>query len=100
MTSVIVEQNPVFVENMRYLWLHDPELARKLDAISDESRVELESTRSGDLTAVLTDSEGRKVYLHSRYEPIVEAQRLISGLEGDEPYCYIVGGFRISLSFA
>ena len=79
MNSVIVEQNPVFVENMRWLWLHDPELARKLDAISDEGRVELEPTRSGDWTAALTDSDGRKVYLHSRYEPIVEAQRLIAG---------------------
>ncbi len=87
--------NHMYVHNMRALWRCDPELAIRIDAVADDARIAVESTRSGEFTARMTTSDGKSIYLHSRYDPKAEARSLIEGVEIDEKYCFVVRGFGL-----
>src|SRR5580658_886973 len=78
--------------NLSALWLNNPELAAELEALPEPPEYSTEPARSGDLTLWRYTSDGRKVYLHSRFEPADEAHRLIAGLnvEGKSVF-YILG---------
>ncbi|MDB5327044.1 MAG: hypothetical protein JWM57_2613 [Phycisphaerales bacterium] len=73
----------VLAENLAALWAIDPCLARMLEAVSDDETIVLEPTRSGDRTAACRCEDGTSVYLHSRYDPKVEAERQISKIDGE-----------------
>lgn len=87
--------NELFVHNMRALWRSDPALALKVDAVPDEERHALIKTKSGHHTARLSTTDGVQVYLHSRYDPIVEAERLVAEVDVDENYCFVVVGLGL-----
>ncbi len=82
----------LFLGNMRALWQRDPQLALRLDAIHDDQRVPLQATRSGAWTAVRATPSGADVYLHSRYDPVAEANRLVDAVDTDDKYCFVVSG--------
>ena len=84
--------NELFVHNMRMLWRRDPELAARVDAVCDDERLPLEPTRSGAHTVRMATPGGPAVYLHSKYDPHSEAERLADTLEVEDRYCFVVSG--------
>lgn len=102
-TSLAIEDSPqrIFLTNMQALWRQDPDLARQVDAIEDDQRPPLEKTRSGEFTTQLAPANGSTgdssspIYLHSRYDPVKEAQQLVSQLEQDEKYTTVVCGLGL-----
>lgn len=89
-----------FLRNMAALWRTDPELALKLDEIDDVERVPLEPTRSGHWTASMPTSDGRSVWLHSRYDPVKEAATRAEAVPLEDKFCFMVGGFGLGYDVA
>lgn len=87
--------NEMFLHNMRALWRCDPQLALRVDAVHDAERLPLEETRSGSWTAQATAGDGSRAYLHSRYDPIAEAQRFVASIPIEEKFCFVVAGFGL-----
>ena len=85
----------LFIRNMRPLWRCDPQLALRVDAVCDNDRLPLEPTRSGHWTAQATTPQNAMCYLHSRYEPIREAERMADGVEIEDKYCFVISGMGL-----
>lgn len=67
-----------YLKNLSALYAADAELAADIDAIPFRQLPELEPTRDGHLTMRITSDEGRRIYVHSRYRPVEEAEALIA----------------------
>lgn len=80
---------------MRLLWRFDSELAYRVDAIEDDERLATESARSGAVTAKVAPANGPPVYLHSRHDPIAEAQAWAQSVTVDGTYCFILCGLGL-----
>ncbi len=87
--------NELFLHNMRALWRCDPTLALAIDAVDDDERIPLETTKSGHWTARLPAADGSWVYLHSRYDPQAEADKFIASVPTQEKYCFVVCGLGL-----
>lgn len=96
-SPVIVDpvDQDVFVRNMRLLWRFDAELAYRVDAIHDEERIPVETARSGALTAKVAAPGGPSVYLHSRHDPVAEAETWAKGVPIDGTYCFVLCGLGL-----
>lgn len=84
-----------YVKNLRALWRVDPRLAYVIDDWGEPRDVHVEPSRSGPCTAWVSDAQGRRVYLHSRYDPTDEADRLVAGVQGTDARCYVVFGLGL-----
>lgn len=85
----------VYLRNMSLLWRFDPQLALRVDSVADSARLPLEPTRNGHWTAQIASADGSPLYLHSRYDPEVEAERFAEGVTIDEHFCFVIGGFGL-----
>jgi len=96
---------------MRALCDHAPRLAQLIDQVDELDFVPLEPTRDGGLTCRLTGPQGEPVYLHSRYDPVREADRWAEGIEvqaqaqtnpqeDQPPMCFFVDGFGLGYHVA
>jgi hypothetical protein len=81
------------VRNLAALWAVEPRLARELEALPDGPYT-IVSSRSGPPTVVI-ESAGRDVYLHSRHEPVDEANRLVAHVDFDERIAFFIHGFGL-----
>ncbi len=89
------DQHAIYARNMAELWRHDPALAMVIDAIPDDKRPEIQDTRSGQKTVAIASGDRRPVFLHSRYDPVKEAEQLVGGVVTDDQFCFVVGGFGL-----
>ncbi|MCH7992835.1 MAG: DUF115 domain-containing protein [Planctomycetes bacterium] len=87
--------NDLFLHNMRALWRVDASLALQVDAIDDDDRLPVEQTKSGEWTVRLAAADGRMTYLHSRYDPVSEAQRYAASIEMEGKFCLVVTGLGL-----
>src|SRR5687768_16123320 len=71
---VLAEGAPL-VKNLGALWATDPEVAAEVEEELMRGVYEVEQSKSGAATLAL-EAEGRKIYLHSRHQPVDEARRL------------------------
>jgi len=94
------------VANMRALCESSPRLAVQIDAVDELDLLSCQETRSGAVTCQLPGSAGTAVYVHSRYDPVREAERWADGVEDlaaqqeskdgwQAPMCYVVDGFGL-----
>ncbi len=88
-----VNQN--FLDNMARLWRHDPRLALAVDELPVEAALDVLPSKKGPLTAVATARDGRKLFLHSRYDPEQEALDFCKSLGKSEAYCVILSGLGL-----
>lgn len=65
----------------------------KLKFLKSESKLEPEKTKSGDFTLKL-DS----IYLHSKYDPVLESRRLVQNLKVEENSLYLFFGAGLGYS--
>ncbi|MCH7992938.1 MAG: motility associated factor glycosyltransferase family protein [Planctomycetes bacterium] len=87
--------NDMFLHNMRALWRADPRLALRVDAIDDDDRIPLEPTRSNAATATVTTPDGKNIYLHSRFDPVDEAEKFAASIATEEKYCFVMFGMGL-----
>lgn len=81
-----------YLANLRSLYRRDAELATRLDALPFAALPPLEPTRDGRFTARVAADDGQPVYLHSRYEPLPEAARLLDALPPTENPAFVLLG--------
>lgn len=92
---VLPDDSPL-LRSMTALWVAEPGLARQLESLEPASGAyTLEPARSGEPTLALPTPEGRRIYLHSRYQPSDEAARQIDGIDVTEAGAYYVQGFGL-----
>lgn len=89
-------KDDLYVRNMAALFRVDGRLAQRIDECDDDGSVAVEPSRQGLPTAAMrVDGADRPVYLHSRVDPVAEAERFAAGVKVDDDFCYIVGGFGL-----
>ncbi len=102
----IIQPESPYLANMAAMWDLWPELAQQIENVSDEDCLECVKTRSGDFSCQVLGEKGEPVYLHSRYDPVKEANRWADGVvqkakeqqdadTGRIPICYMVDGFGL-----
>ncbi len=87
--------NQVFLNNMAQLWRRDPKLAQRIDEVPPDASLEVQPSRKGPPTASVTTDDGRKLFLHSRYDPETEALEFCGSLERTEAFCVVLAGFGL-----
>jgi hypothetical protein len=89
--------------NLAALWATEPRLAEAVEASLEQDGYRLEPSRSLKPTLCVPASSGRQAYLHSRYEPVKEAEQLIESIDPAEKTCfYVLGlglGYHLELLF-
>ncbi len=77
----------ILIDNINILKSAYPSIWNRLKPLEDtmdNSLFQIEETRRGDKT-ICIEKDNRKLYLHSRYNPIREAEAIIEEYEGMEP---------------
>lgn len=87
--------NSIFLANMAALWRQDPRLAQQIDDLPFEAGLTTEPSKAGPLTASAQTSDGRRIYLHSRYDPQREAREFVQRLEREEAACVVLCGLGL-----
>jgi hypothetical protein len=84
------------VANLAAMWAVDPVLAARLEGELEREPYPVEPSKSGAPTLARSCGEGRRLYLHSRHQPIEEARRLIDAAEGvGQRAVFIIHGFGL-----
>jgi hypothetical protein len=91
---VLPDDSPL-VANLGALWAVDAALARQVEAVLDEKAYPVEPSKAGPATLSLTLPDGKRIYLHSRHQPVEEAKRLIETPELAEKSVFCVQGLGL-----
>src|SRR5450432_573509 len=85
-----------YLKNMAALWATEPKLARAIEGLGDSTtQYQVEHSKSGEPTLKVQTPDGRSVYLHSRYQPVEEAAKLIEPVHTGEVVAFYVQGFGL-----
>ncbi|HEX4794094.1 MAG TPA: 6-hydroxymethylpterin diphosphokinase MptE-like protein [Humisphaera sp.] len=92
-----------YLKNLAALWTAHPALAAQIEAIEIPAGYRVEPSKAGVPTLAAPTADGRTVYLHSRYEPLAEATKLVEPAKTDTNLVfYVFGcglGYHIKLLF-
>lgn len=81
---------------MAALFRVDARLAQRLDEVVEDQSVVVEpSKRSGPTAALRVEGSDRPVQIHSKIDPVSEAQRLADSVEIEKSFCFVVCGFGL-----
>ncbi|MGE5612521.1 MAG: motility associated factor glycosyltransferase family protein [Bacillota bacterium] len=94
-TRFILPETSLLLANLAALWAADPGLAAALEPILATEPYPVELSKAGLPTIALPDASGRRIYLHSRYQPVDEAKRLADTVDFDEKTAFCVHGFGL-----
>ena len=90
--------------NLAALWWADGKLAAELEALGDEPEYPTETARNGRATLTLPTSAGKRLLLHSRFEPEIEAGKFVENVPvEDKSLFYILGlglGYHLQSLFS
>jgi hypothetical protein len=84
-----------FFANLAALWAHDQKLAAAIEALDSLHSYRVEPSKAGVPTLAMPTDDGKTIQLHSRYQPLEEAARLIDPLPLDECVAFHVHGFGL-----
>lgn len=84
-----------YLENLRALWSADAELARTIESLPDAAGYRVEASKSGFPTLAVAGENQRVRYLHSRYDPVGEAQTLVESITTDGIGVFFVHGLGL-----
>lgn len=88
----VAESTSFLEQNLAALWGRDPELAARVERVADVStRYTVTTARDGQPTLSLYADGGRAVQMHSRYEPLAEARKLVDRLSLDGLAVFVFG---------
>ena len=91
---VLPEGSPL-PRNLAALWAVDAALARRVEVLLDEAGYPVEPSKAGPPTIALDAPDGKRIYLHSRHQPVEEAKRLIDTPELREKSVFCVQGLGL-----
>ena len=78
--------------NLAALWALDAKLAERIEALHPAEPYAITPSKSGAPTVAVPTVDKRTTFLHSRYEPVAEAKRLVDTLEiSDQIIFYVFG---------
>ncbi len=89
--DVPAEARSLFLRNMAALWRTDAPLAQKLDDLPDSLLSGLERSKAGPPTISVESSDGRTVWLHSRYDPVKQAEQLALSVDDKKVTIILTG---------
>ena len=85
----------VYLKNLAALYSVNCHLARRIDSTFSIPDYKTEPSKSGEPTIAITTADGKKIYLHSRYEPVAEAKSLADSIAQDEKFVLFIMGFAL-----
>ncbi len=91
-----------YVANLAALWNVDPALARALEEAEDAGGFVVEASKAGPPTLAVRRADGRVCQLHSKYDPIAEAQKLLESVKTESLAFYLLGvglGYHLEMLF-
>jgi hypothetical protein len=91
----VLPDDAPLLRNLAALWASEPNLARAVESDLETEGYLLEPSKSGLPTVRVQTSDGRTTYLHSRYEPVREAEKLIESIEVERKTTFYVLGFGL-----
>jgi hypothetical protein len=94
-TRFILPADAPYLNNMAALWTVDPALAQAIEATEGQPSYRVEKSRSGAPTVSVPTTDGRTLYLHSRYEPVEEARKLTESMAARRNLAFYVFGFGL-----
>jgi len=94
-TRYILPKDAPLTLNLAALWAVDPALARSIEALDRQTSYQLTPSKTGPATLWLAPPEGGTLYLHSRFDPIDEARRLIDSVAVSEQVAFFLHGFGL-----
>lgn len=80
-TRFVLPDDAPLLANLASLWAADPSLAADIEGLWQQESYPTEPSKSGQPTVSVIAPTGRPIYLHSRHQPIDEANRLIATLD-------------------
>ena len=95
--AYVLPPDAPLVKNLAALWAVDPALAAEIEALHPLPPYDVQPTRAGPPTlAVLPAAGGQNpILLHSRYQPLAEATRLIEDVDAGAHFAFYVHGFGL-----
>lgn len=94
-TRFILPEDAPYLANLAALWVNEPRLAAQIEALPEPGGYPIEPSKSGPPTVAMMTPEGRRIYLHSRFDPIAEASKLIDAIDAAGKAAYFVLGFGL-----
>jgi hypothetical protein len=92
--SHVLPADAPYLANLAALWAVDAHLARQVEAARDAG-VWMETAKSGEPTLALETTPGKRLYLHSRYQPVQEAVTLANSIEAADKLVFYCLGFGL-----
>ncbi|CAA9392274.1 MAG: Motility accessory factor [uncultured Phycisphaerae bacterium] len=81
--------------NLAALWALDAGLAARVEALHPREPYPAQPSKAGPPTVAAELPDGRRLFLHSRYDPAAEAERLVRGIDVAGPLVFHVFGFGL-----
>ncbi len=81
--------------NLSFLRGSVPHMVRLIEALPPSSHVQVVEAKSGAPTASVQTEDGRTVWLHSRYDPVTEAERVAEDLKYPSLQSFLVLGLGL-----
>src|SRR5690349_1747186 len=95
-TRYVLPADAPYLANVAALWRQQPGLARAIEAMDDvPPGLVVERAKSGLPTLGVRTAEGRVVGLHSKYNPVAEAQKLVEQTKLDGCVVFYVLGLGL-----
>ena len=91
----VTDEASPYLANLAALWTHDPRLAAAIEQTESQESYAVEKSKCGLPTVAIADEAGKRIYLHSRYQPMDEAEKLVDALPLEECIAFHVHGFGL-----
>lgn len=91
----VLPPGAVLARNLAALWALDAGLAARIEALHPREAYPVQASKAGPPTVAAALADGRSLFLHSRYDPAGEAERLVNGLDVAGPLVFHVFGFGL-----
>ncbi len=91
----VLPEDAPYLRNMAALWAVDARLAGEIEAMEGEGSYHVEAAKAGGVTVAVKTGDGRVQYLHSKYQPVQEAKRLIDSVKVEECVAFYLQGMGL-----
>ncbi len=94
-TRFVLPADAPLLRNLAVLWVIDPALAAAIEALGETQDYCIEPSKSGKPTVTIETADGRSVYLHSKYQPVEEARKLLTAVDCSRQHVFYFHGFGL-----
>jgi hypothetical protein len=91
----VLSDDAPLLKNLSALWTIDPNLAAAIEQLHPRASYCVQPSKSGPPTISVPTPDGRTVSLHSRYQPVDEAKKLVETIDVAGSVAFYVFGFGL-----